>query len=176
MGRQSLVVLPESGHGSVMVTASAQPSHVSATDARAEPYRRVLLATDLSEASEAATNAAIRLAIEHGAVLLVCSIVDPERLRLPGGGFLRRIDQERAEVASGARQVVARARDRGANATYLVWDGDPPSMILAAAASEHADAIVMGTHGRGRLGRLLMGSTSKRVAAEARCLVIVVPS
>ena len=159
-----------------MAISATRRSRGAAAQAPALPYRRVLLATDLSDASEAATDAAIRLSVEHGAVLLVCSIVDLERLRLPGGRFLRRVDQERVHVADGARAVVARARERGANATYLVWDGDPAPMILAAAGSEHVDAIVMGTHGRGRLGRLLMGSTSKRVSEEAHCKVIVVPS
>src|SRR5262245_19661105 len=139
-------------------------------------YRRVLLATDLSEACEAATDAAIRLSRDHGAVLLVCSVVDPDRLRLPGGRFLRRLDQERAAVIEGAQQVVDRARSSGAVATFLVWDGDPAETVIAAADSEAVDATVIGSHGRGRLGRLLLGSTSKRVSEEARCQVIVVPS
>jgi nucleotide-binding universal stress UspA family protein len=139
-------------------------------------YRRVLLATDLSDASEAATDAAIRLSIEHGAVLIVCSVVDPDRLRLPGGRFLRRLDQERAAVIDGARSIVDRARMAGAVATFLVWDGDPAETVIAAADSEAVDAIVIGSHGRGRLGRLLLGSTSGRVSAEARCPVIVVSS
>ena len=157
-----------------MVTASTR--RTPARPGASLRYRRVLLATDLSEASEAATDAAIRLAIDHGAVLLVCSVVDPDRLRLPGGRFVRRLDQERAAVTAGAGRVVARARSAGAAATFLVWDGDPAETIIAAAHSESADAIVIGTHGRGRLGRLLLGSTSRRVSAEARCPVIVVPS
>ena len=137
-------------------------------------HRRLLLATDLSGASEAATERAIRLSIDQQAVLLVCSIVDPDRLRLPGGRFVRRLDQERAAVIEGVRGVVVRAQAAGAVATFLVWDGDPAETVLAAAESEDVDAIVMGSHGRGRLGRMLLGSTSKRVADAARCEVIVV--
>lgn len=137
---------------------------------------RVLLATDLSRASEAATERAISLAVAHGASLLVVSVVDPRRLLLPGGRFLRRLDQERAEVMSGAQGIVARARTAGADATFLVWDGDPAETIIAAAQSEAADIIVIGSHGRGRLGRLILGSTSARVSREALCRVEVVPS
>lgn len=143
-----------------------------------EPFEvhRVLLATDLSRASEAATERAIALARAHRASLLVVSVVDPRRLLLPGGKFLRRLDQERAEVMTGAQGIVARARAAGADATFLVWDGDPAETIIAAAQSEAADVIVIGSHGRGRLGRLILGSTSARVSEEALCRVEVVPS
>jgi len=137
---------------------------------------RLLLATDLSPASEAATARAISLAVEHEASLIVISVVDPRRLRLPGGSFFRRVDQERAEVEAGAQRVVARARAAGARATFLVWEGDPAESIIAAAEAETADVIVIGSHGRGRIGRLVLGSTSARVSEEAGCQVVVVPS
>jgi nucleotide-binding universal stress UspA family protein len=137
---------------------------------------RLLLATDLSPASEAATTQAIDLAKRRDADLVVLSVVDPRRLRLPGGPFVRRADQERAELLSGVQGIVARARSTGVRATFLVWEGDPAETIMAASESEAADVIVMGSHGRGRIGRLLLGSTSARVSEEARCRVIVVPS
>jgi nucleotide-binding universal stress UspA family protein len=145
-------------------------------DVTARVVRRLLLATDLSPASEPATERAICLAIEHGASLIVISVVDPRRLRVPGGPFFRRVDQARAEVMAGAQRIVGRARAAGAVATFLVWEGDPAELIVAAAESEAADMIVIGTHGRGRIGRLVLGSTSARVAEEARCQVVIVPS
>jgi nucleotide-binding universal stress UspA family protein len=137
--------------------------------------RRLLLATDLSSASELAADEAIRLAVQHSAQLIVLSVIDPGRLRLPGGRFLRRMDQERSRVESGAQMVVSRARAAGARATFLVWEGDPAEAIIAASESESADAIVLGSHRRGLLGRLVLGSTSARVSDEARCRVLVVP-
>jgi nucleotide-binding universal stress UspA family protein len=135
---------------------------------------RVLLATDLSAASEQAANVAIKVALEHGAQLLVLSVVDPGRLRLPGGRFLRRVDQERARTEAGAQVIVRRARMAGARATFLVWEGDPADTILSASESERADIIVLGSHERGRLGRLVLGSISSRVSDEARCAVLIV--
>jgi nucleotide-binding universal stress UspA family protein len=130
----------------------------------------------LSPASEAATTEAVALAVRHGAFLIVLSVVDPRRLRLPGGPFLRRADQEHDEMLAGVQRIVARARAAGAAATFLVWDGDPAETIVAAAESEDADVIVIGSHGRGRIGRMILGSTSARVSQEARRKVIVVPS
>jgi len=137
-------------------------------------FRRLLLATDLSAASERAANEAIRLAAESGAPLLVLSVVDPGRLRLPGGLFLRRVDQERARLETGARGLVARARAAGVRATFLVWEGDPAEAILAASEAEGVDLIVLGSHGRGPVGRFVLGSTSTSVSEQALCRVLVV--
>ena len=136
--------------------------------------KRVLLATDLSAISANATADGIRLAVEHDAQLIVLSVIDTSRLRLPGGRFLRRVDQERGRIENGAQALVQRARDAGARATFLVWEGDPAEAVLEAASAEAADVIVLGSHGRGRLGRLILGSTSKRVTEGARCPVLVV--
>ena len=140
------------------------------------PIQRVLLATDLSAVSAKAAEDAIRLAIEHRAQLIVMSVVDTNRLRLPGGRFLRRVEQERARIEERAQELVKRARDAGARATFLVWEGDPAEAVLEAADAESADVIVLGSHGRGRLGRMILGSTSKRVTEGARCPVLVVRS
>jgi nucleotide-binding universal stress UspA family protein len=136
----------------------------------------VLLATDLSTASRSATDEALALAERDRARLTVLSVVDPGGLRVPGGRFFRRVDQERAEIEAGVQSIVARARGLGVAAAYLVWVGDPAESILEAADSERADVIVMGSHGRGRVGRLLLGSTSSRVSAASGRPVRVVPS
>jgi nucleotide-binding universal stress UspA family protein len=137
--------------------------------------RRLLFATDLTAVSERASEEAIRIAVETGGQLVILSVIDPTRLRLPGGRFLRRIDQERARIEAGAQLLVGRARAAGAKATYLVWEGDPVEAIVAASEAEDADVVVLGSHGRGRLGRLVLGSISMRVTEQAPCRVIVVP-
>jgi hypothetical protein len=87
--------------------------------------RRLLLATDLSSVSDLATDRAIELAVRHRAEIIVLSVLDPGRLRLPGGRFLRRIDQERSRLEAGAQLLVGRVRAAGAQATFLVWEGEP---------------------------------------------------
>lgn len=142
---------------------------------RVGQIQRVLLATDLAGVSDRAADEAIELAVEHGAELLVLSVIDPGGLRLPGGRFVRRIDEERTRVVAGAQAIVARAHELGVRATFLVWEGDPVESIVSASGSEQSDVIVLGSHGRGRLGRLVLGSISNRVAELAKCEVMVVP-
>ena len=139
------------------------------------PIRRLMLATDLAAVSQHAADHAIALAIEEGAELIVLSVVDPNRLRSPGGLFLRRIDQERSRVEAKAQALALRARAAGVTATFLVWEGDPAETILSASESENVDVIVLGSHERGRLGRLVLGSISARVSQDAHCRVLVVP-
>ncbi len=148
---------------------------MSTTASRPGAIRRLILATDLTAVSEHAAERAIALAVEQQADLIVLSVVDPNGLRLPGGRFLRRIDQERTQVEAKAQELVLRARAAGAKATFLVWEGDPAETILSASESEAADIIVLGSHERGRLGRLVLGSISTRVSDEAHCQVLVVP-
>jgi nucleotide-binding universal stress UspA family protein len=157
-----------------MSLSAVEPVH---DDGRMDPtpIRRLMLATDLAAVSEHAADHAIALAIEEGAELIVLSVVDPNRLRSPGGLFLRRIDQERSRVEAKAQALALRARAAGVPATFLVWEGDPAETILSASESENVDVIVLGSHDRGRLGRLVLGSISARVSKEAHCRVLVVP-
>jgi nucleotide-binding universal stress UspA family protein len=139
----------------------------------ASPIQRVLLATDLSHASDVATDWAFDLARRVGASLVVLSVIDPRELRLPGGRFLARVDQVRERREMAARELVERGRRASIKVTFLVWDGDPSESIVAAAASEEADLVLVGSHGRGPIGRLLLGSVSEYVVRNAPCPVLV---
>jgi len=138
--------------------------------------RHVLLATDLSPASAPATEEAIAIARRTGSRLTVLSVIDPRILRLPGGRFLRRVDQEQSRVEAGVQELVMRARASAIPSTFLIWRGEPSETILEAAEAEDVDLVVMGSHGRGRVGRLVLGSTSTRVSTLSKRRVLVVQS
>jgi nucleotide-binding universal stress UspA family protein len=136
--------------------------------------RRVLLAVDLTNASNGAIAQAILLAATDGAELIVLSVLEPANL-VVAGGRTRRVDQERGRLEASARDIVRRARGAGVSATYLIWEGDPAESILDASISEEADLIVLGSRRRTNLRRLLLGSVSSAVARSASCEVIVIP-
>ena len=139
----------------------------------ATSVRRILLATDLSPASEGATREALDLARDLRARLLIVSVIDPTARTIPGSR-VERIDQQRAVRLDSAQAVVARGREEGVEASFLVWEGEPGPSIVEAAASEQVDMIVVGSHGRGAMGRLLIGSVSDHVVRHAPCPVLVV--
>ena len=134
----------------------------------------LLLATDLSEASTSATEQAFDLASRLGASLLVVSIIDPGSLLLPGGRFHARMDQVRERREIIAQSLVERGRTLGVPVSFLVWEGDPGDMIVSAAEAERIDMVIVGSHGRGAVGRLFLGSVSEHVVRHAPCPVLVV--
>ena len=136
--------------------------------------RKLLLATDLTEASAAATDQALELASRLGASLLAVSVIDPGALQLPGGRFRARVDQVRERREQLAQALVERGREQGLAVSFLVWTGDPGDMIVEAAEAEQADMVLVGSHGRGPVGRLLLGSVSEFVVRNAPCPVLVV--
>ena len=146
-----------------------------ATGLRAVPdtIRRILLATDLTEASVVATDWAFALAEQHGADLLVVSVIDPQEVRRETQRTGLRWDQVRDRRQAAAQELVVRGRPTGVNVSFLVWTGDPGESIVSAAEAEAADLIVVGTHGRGPIGRLFLGSVSEHVVRNAPCPVLV---
>lgn len=136
--------------------------------------QRLLLATDLSPTSGPATNEAFEVAGRLGAELLIVSVIDTAALRMPGGRFLARVDQVRDRRQAAAQELVQRGRREGVPVTFLVWEGEPGESILEAANAERADMIILGSHGRGPLGRLLLGSVSQHVIRLAAVPVVVV--
>ncbi|MBI2781348.1 MAG: universal stress protein [Chloroflexi bacterium] len=135
--------------------------------------RRILLATDLSPASEGATRQAIDLARDLAANLLIVSVIDPAARGVPGGR-VERMDQRRASREAAAQEVVIRGRAAGVAVSFMVWEGEPGPSIVDAATSEQVDMVIVGSHGRGSMGRLLIGSVSEHVVRHAPCPVLVV--
>lgn len=153
------------------MTAELKP--LSLPVAPASGIRRILLATDLSTASDGAAIQAIELAHDLGADLLIVSVIDPRARRSVGLGS-QRPDRIRAVRETAAQALVARGRAAGVRVTFLIWDGDPGQSIVEAATSEQVDLVVVGSHGRGAVGRFFVGSVSDFVVRNARCPVLVV--
>jgi nucleotide-binding universal stress UspA family protein len=135
-----------------------------------ETASRVLLATDLRPASAAATAAAIGLAADLGASLVVMNVVEPVR----DGPSALRVDQRRERNESAVQSIASEARIAGVDTTFLVWHGEPGPSIVAAAEAEAADIIVIGATTRPRVSRLLLGSVSEHILHAAHCPVLVV--
>ncbi len=137
-------------------------------------HEKLLLATDLSEASASATDEAFALARRLDASLLAVSVIDPGTLLRPGGHYSARVDQVRGRREQLAQTLVERGRLEGVAVSFLVWEGDPGDMIVEAAEAERADIVIVGSHGRGAVGRFFLGSVSDHVVRHAPCPVLVV--
>jgi nucleotide-binding universal stress UspA family protein len=133
----------------------------------------ILLATDGSPASEPASEQAIDLATQVQARLLVVSVFAASSRPSEASTEAAVVDS-RDSLTSKAQAIVQRAKAAGADATFLVWEGDAGEAIVAAANSEGVDLIVVGSHGRSGVSRFFIGSVSDYVVRHAHCPVMVV--
>lgn len=146
-------------------------------------FGTILVATDGSDDSDAAVEAALDLAHDTSGRLLVLSVVAQAQgdASEQGSGTdpaaeppARDEDEEVIEANDLTNDVVDHAVEWGLEATPLVWEGDPADAILAAAESEGADVIVIGSSGRSGVGRILLGSVSDDVVRRSTVPVMVV--
>lgn len=130
---------------------------------------KILYATDFSSYSNSAYFHAIAQAESHGAGLTVLFVHTPE-MSAPGSGGDE--DYSRAYWRNQLEQI--RPTNRDISVRHVFLEGDPADEIVRYARDARMDLIVMGTHGRTGLERLLMGSVAERVLRDATCSVLVV--
>jgi nucleotide-binding universal stress UspA family protein len=135
-------------------------------------WKHILFATDGSRFSESATTKALDFAASYGGALSVVSVVDvpPEVYAEAHNAVDKMIANARIVVEA----VKARAASRGVPASTFVGEGNAYEVITKLAKEQAADVIIMGSHGRTGLKRLLMGSVTEKVIGHATCPVLVV--
>jgi len=137
----------------------------------------ILYATDFSRASLPAFSAALEMAKRDHARLFLLHVLTPPSPFLGDELPASYIDLEvraRREVERQLAALVAQVKKAGVRIEAKVTEGVPGEQILRAARRQHADVIVIGTHGRTGLGRIFMGSVAERVLQRATCPVLTV--
>src|SRR5262249_25207246 len=141
---------------------------------------KILVATDFSEPSEAALMYGRELARTFNASLTVLHVVENVGARGYGAdGFVFIDPSWQREVEAAARQqldAIVSIEDRAVlRAETVVRASNATALAIVDFAKEaRIDLIVMGTHGRGGMAHLLMGSVAERVVRVAPCPVLTV--
>lgn len=138
------------------------------------PAKRILVALDLSEASLPALRFAAKTATEWGAKVLAVHGLGVSALSPDYEPTLNYAPTVDVIVEQRERQIRERLTEVGLEGDILVERTAPADAILDAAERAHSDLIVMGTHGRGALGRLVLGSVASRVLRNATVPVATV--
>jgi len=123
-------------------------------------FQRLLIASDGSPFSAAAWQEALALAQAMGSALIAVSVAADDR-DIPAA----------TQVVKTLEQAAAK---QGLTLDTMILTGRPDEAIVNAAIFKEASLIVMGSHGRTGLKRLLMGSVAERVIGHAKCPVLVV--
>jgi nucleotide-binding universal stress UspA family protein len=139
--------------------------------------KKILVPTDLSECSDAAVRYGRELAAVFGAELHLLHVVqDPytqpwaaEAFPAPLGDLLEQWETQAQQRLRGS--IPEAERDRVVIATQI---GTPFYEIMRYAEEQAVDLIVIGTHGRGPIGHMLLGSVAEKVVRKSPCPVLTV--
>jgi nucleotide-binding universal stress UspA family protein len=140
---------------------------------------RILIGYDGSECAEAALDDLRRAGLPHRAETLVFGVVERWLPPPHPESYLLLPDPSHEPVVEEANRLALRAVER-LKTNFPEWTvnakverGSPASAILDFAEDWQPDLIVVGSHGRSAVGRLVLGSVSQKVITEARCSVRV---
>ena len=139
-----------------------------------ERMERLLVATDWSESSRSTVEEALQLAKACSSKLIVMTMVLTNIEYEDAVPWV--IEQAEKEMQEKLESIRRMASEQGFDCETFVYRGEDPSGdIVNAAAMKPVDMIVMGTHGRTGLKKLIMGSVARDVIGHAHCKVLVVP-
>jgi nucleotide-binding universal stress UspA family protein len=141
--------------------------------APATAFKRILVALDLSEAAVPTLDAAMTFAELFDAEIRVLSVVEPlpsipdVDVQVDEGEHFRSIEREIRALLANVEQ--------GLSVDTVVQSGSAARMIADQAASWNADLVVVGSHGKGVVDRVLLGSTTERLLNKLPCSILVIP-
>jgi len=140
------------------------------------PIRTLLHPTDFSGYSDYAFQLACSLARDYGARLIVLHVLERPALAYTGVMTAPPPPPPSEEQRQSARDQLLRITppDPAVGVERLLEEGDPATAILQVAQERRCDLIVLGTHGRRGLGRMLLGSVAEQVVRKAPCPVLTV--
>ena len=186
-----VIVIGSRGHGALerMLLGSVSAEVVDHADvpvlvARGPGIDRVVYAWDGSACAEQGAHALTDWGIFGASEVHVISVADASPawwadMSMVGAGVAARAYDEAAEPSRRQHEELAsdmahRLEQAGLKAVPQRRDGDPAEQIVKTADTWGADLVIVGTHGRTGLRRLLMGSVARNVLHHAHCSVLVV--
>jgi len=144
-------------------------------------YQRILVPVDGSATSNRGLAEAVAIAKASGGVLRVMHVIDEPFMALGMDGFSGSPGQIIELMQQGARSIVddacALVRAAGVRCDSVIgdtFDGRLCDLVVAAAKDWRADLIVIGTHGRRGVGRMMMGSDAEQILRLAPVPVLLV--
>ncbi len=143
-------------------------------------FKRILMATDGSEASDHAARIAVDLARVHGSSLTALYVVDPYPFLGMGEvnpmGFDAYMAAARAQAAQAHARILEACNSGGAAVPVdmrVVEDVAVLEGVLRTAREQQSDLIVIGSHGRTGIARVMLGSIAAKVVAQSPVPVLV---
>jgi len=145
-------------------------------------YGNILVPLDGSNFAEEALSHAITLARVFGSRVTLIYVIEPMSL-YPEQGITGPIlsiplsnEREEADAKAYLHKRQTELTSTGIDNKYVIEQGDPASEIIDYSTKNNIDLIVMTTHGRSGVGRLVYGSVADRVLRQSKCPVLLIRS
>ena len=155
-----------------MPVSTEAVSSISQSEIR---FRRILFATDFSDASNRALNYALALAQRHKAELLTVHAVEPEpREAVPLDPLPRELDAAWMKAEEAMQRLRGSAPFNGLSHREIVRRGEVLDVLNQIIRREKCDLLLTGTHGRRGLAKLALGSIAEQILHLTVCPVLTV--
>lgn len=134
---------------------------------------KIVAATDFSEDSLLAVETAFNLNLEPGAAVYLLHVLDVPSGVDPMGAVGPSVSELQEEAEERLAELVPQNLDDAIDVQTAIVRGAPAKAIAEFARDKEADLIVVATHGRTGLARLVLGSTAESLLHQAPCQVLV---
>jgi nucleotide-binding universal stress UspA family protein len=136
-------------------------------------FSRIVVPTDFSDTAQSALETAIDLAAWYRSAVDIVNVVDATVYAYAGYPFATLADELNESAEASLSNLKLPPSAKGLKVSRYVLSGTPPAESIAHAKRRGADLVVIGTHGRGAVARLLLGSVADKVLHQAECPVLV---
>ena len=137
--------------------------------------KSVLVAFDFSEASSKPLRHALAIARHFGAKFHLLHVVSSLGYTIAGADALHlAMDASRRDLQKLQQHLLTSGALAGLESEFILRDGNVWDQLEDLIKEKHIDAVVVGTHGRGGLGKLLLGSVAEEIFRNAGCFVVTV--
>jgi nucleotide-binding universal stress UspA family protein len=155
--------------------ADMLPTAQTEAQARVVSFKRLLVATDFSDVSQAAQLWGLALAHRCGSEVYFAHASSPEgRAAIPMDPLPKEIDRSRIDAESQMKMLADQARAEGIASHTMVEQGAASAVIPRMVQETGSDLLVVGTHGRGGLKKLVLGSVAEELLRLVSCPVFTV--
>ena len=147
-------------------------------------YKNILIATDGSDLADEAVQHGLSLAKEQNSKVIIVTVTEPWSLlemtaHIESAGWENPIEEYQNVEAAAANKVLTSATDLAENSgvdykTQHVKDNHPAEGIIEAANSNKSDLIIMASHGRRGIKKVILGSVANEVVSHSPIPVLIV--
>jgi nucleotide-binding universal stress UspA family protein len=139
---------------------------------------KILVPTDFSDSAARALEYGAELATRFEIPMVLLHVYSNPVVAVPDGFIAMTpvdVTELMTQLEKGLGEVRRRAQALGVQQVHTVMvEGTPWDAIVRNAKDHHCDLVVMGTHGRGGIAHLLLGSVAEKVVRHAECPVLTV--